>query len=535
MLSTGTSRSFDADVASQHGYGRAAVTPHILATQASMKIMSEGGNAVDAAVAANAVLGVVAPETCGIGGDLFALVHRPGLAQPEALNCSGRAGSGVDPEALAASGHQSMPPFDPQTITIPGCVDGWEMLLARHGSLPLRQILQPSLRLAREGFPASAELSRALTSLAETLAPQPSARGLYPSGQPPQVGDRLFRPALHETLSAIAASGRSAFYEGAVAEEVSNATGGVVTPQDLAGYAGEWVQPLSLDVFGLTGWTIPPNSQGYLTLAAAKGFASLDPPADPESVDSWHLAIEAYRAMAFDRNEVLADPEAPGMPASELVSATRIASRVGLIDRRRASAWAAPAPVPGGTAYFCAVDEQGLGISCIQSNFMGIGSRIGAGEAGFFLHNRGAGFDLRPGHPNRLAPGRRPLHTLSPSLWTRQRDLAALLGTRGGDYQPQLLLQMAIRVFHAGVDPGEAQSRPRWMIDNLSAEPATVAVEAHTPPATITGLRERGHQVEVREATQHGWGPISIITVDEKGLRTAAADPRTTTATAAVA
>jgi gamma-glutamyltranspeptidase/glutathione hydrolase len=176
-----------------------------------------------------------------------------------------------------------------------------------------------------------------------------------------------------------------------------------------------------------------------------------------------------------------------------------------------------------------------LGVSLIQSNFMGIGSGIGAGAAGFFLHNRGAGFDLRPGHPNYLTPGRRPLHTLSPTLWTRQGELAALLGTRGGDYQPQLLLQMAIRLFGAGVEPGDAQLRPRWMIDQFAAAAPEVAIEPGTSADIENGLRAMGHVVNRRPDTEHGWGPISVITVTDDGLRTAAADPRFATAAAAVA
>jgi gamma-glutamyltranspeptidase/glutathione hydrolase len=170
----------------------------------------------------------------------------------------------------------------------------------------------------------------------------------------------------------------------------------------------------------------------------------------------------------------------------------------------------------------------------IQSNFMGIGSGLGAGDAGFFLHNRGAGFDLRPGHPNELAPGKRPLHTLSPSLWTRGDQIACLLGTRGGDYQPQLLLQVAVRCLKARVEESQAQAGPRWMVEPHDSASPAVAVEGHTPAATIRRLVQLGHRITVRPDVQHGWGPVSLITVDERGLRTAAADPRVATATAAV-
>lgn len=534
MHSIATSRSFGVEVTSQQGYGAAAVTPHVLATQAAMNIMDAGGNAVDAMVAADAVLGVVAPETCGIGGDLFALVLSPGESIPAALNASGRAGAGADADALLEAGHHTVPPFHQQTVTVPGCVRGWSELLSSFGSLPLASLLRPALRLAADGFPASDEMCSALAARGEAMARQPAAEGLFPGGNPPSPGERIFRPGLYRTLVEIAERGPSAFYEGRVAQEICDATEGVLSAQDLAAATADWVEPLSIDVFGSTAWTVPLNSQGYLTLAASAAYELLEGPVEADSPESWHLAIESYRAMAFDRNEVVADPESAPLPSTELVSPRRIATRAGLIDKHRASPFAPPSPVPGGTAYLCAVDANGMGVSFIQSNFMGLGSGIGAGSAGFFLQNRGAGFDLRPGHPNRLQPGRRPLHTLSPTLWTRQGLLSAVLGTRGGDYQPQLLLQLAIRMFWQGLEPSAALARPRWMIEHFDQQKPQVAVEFHTPESIVADLVGRGHDVQRRTDTQHGWGPISVITVDERGLRTAAADGRVRTATAAV-
>lgn len=499
-----------------------------------MTALGRGGNAVDAALAADAVLGVVAPETCGIGGDLFALVHRDGEDRPDVLNSSGRAGAGADAARLRAAGHTVVPPFDPQAVTVPGCVDGWIALHDRFGTLDWPDLLGPALGLARDGFPASPELAAALTARRDQLAAQPASLGLFPGGDPPAVGSRLARPGLCGVLGEIASRGRAGFYMGKAGAAVVAATGGVLTEADLASPSSDWVEPLALDVFGLTGWTTPPNTQGYLTLASAGLYELLRPPSDSEDPLAWHLAIEAYRFMAADRGEVLSDPQFAPIPADELVSLTRLTRSLGLVDRDRAAMLAPPLPAPGGTAYLCVVDHEGLGVSFIQSNFMGIGSGIGAGEAGFFLHNRGAGFDLRPGHPNELAPGKRPLHTLSPSLWTRGGRLAGLLGTRGGDYQPQLLLQTAIRVFGSRMQPGPAQARPRWMIQPINAAASVVAVESHAPPEVIHGLEARGHQVAVRHETQHGWGPVSVITIDENGLRTAAADPRGATATAAV-
>lgn len=526
-----------------HGYGAAVVTPHTLATQGAMAIIASGGNAIDAAVAANAVLGVVAPETCGIGGDLFALVYRPGMPRPDVLNSSGRAGTGADPEKLRAQGHRTMPAFDPQTVTVPGCVDGWEALLTRYGSLDMSVILAPAIDLATNGFPASTELVTSLTRRRE-LARQTAARVLYPNGMPPVVGDRLRRLDLASTLETIAANGRVGFYLGRAGEGIVQATEGSITLADLERVQSEWTEPLGTNIFGLTGWVVPPNSQGYLTIAAGAVLERLGPPDDPEDPQSWHLAIEAYRSIAADRDDLVADPDfAPQLPEA-LVSEGRIAERAGQIDPYRASEFASPAPAPGGTAYLAAIDADGLAVSLIQSNFMGIGSGLGAGDAGFFLHNRGAGFNLRPGHPNELAPGKRPLHTLSPSLWTKGDRIACLLGTRGGDYQPQLLLQVGIRCLRAGVEAADAQARPRWIVEPIEdaslvtrsgRSPANaIAVEAHTPQQIIDHLDRLGHRVEVRSDIQHGWGPVSLITIDDQGKRTAAADPRVATATAAV-
>jgi gamma-glutamyltranspeptidase/glutathione hydrolase len=529
-----TYRSSVAEVTSLKGYGAAAVTPHVLATRAALEIMDSRGNAVDGAIAANAVQGVVAPETCGVGGDLFALVHTYGMDAPAVLNASGRAGSGADAAQLRADGHTQIPSYHPQTVTIPGCVDGWHALHERFGNRDLKAVLAPAIRLASDGFPASQELSRALADRHSELYGQLSAQSLFPGGTPPAAGTHLRRPDLAATLTTIADGSRDDFYLGQAGEAITSATGGVVNRDDLARVQAEWVEPLGVQVFGLTGWTVPPNSQGYLTLAAARVFEMLGPPSDPELVDSWHLAIEAYRAMAWDRNEVLADPSHAAVAPQQLTADHLLRQRADSIVRTRAGSFATPAEKPGGTAYMCTIDAQGIGVSLIQSNYMGFGAGICAGTAGFFLQNRGAGFDLRQGHPNELAPDKRPLHTLSPTLWTNGERLACLLGTRGGDYQPQLLLQMAIRIFHGKIEPGIAQSRPRWIVDQLSNPNPRVAVEAHTPKQVIEGLADLGHDVAAREGTQHGWGPVSVITVDGAGLRTVAADPRVDTAHAAV-
>ncbi|NNC93604.1 MAG: gamma-glutamyltranspeptidase [Acidimicrobiia bacterium] len=515
------------------GSGPIAVSPHHLASQAGLELMEAGGNAVDAAIAANAVIGVVRPTDCGIGGDLFALIHRPGDDAPAVLNASGRAGARVSAQSLYDEGHDTMPHRHPATVTVPGCVDGWMALLDRFGSRSLGEVLAPAIGFAEEGFPVSSEMALNLAAIAELVDGQPSAFELYPGGTVPAAGAVLTRPALADTMRAIADHGREAFYGGRVAEAIEQATGGLITAPDLAANAPDWVKGARLDVLGETAWTIPPNSQGYITLAALAIFEQLGAPESFDDPDFHHLLIEAYRAAAWDREIHLADPA--HMPASveELLHPLRTAERAFAITSG-AARWPSPAPLPGGTAYLCTIDEGGMGVSFMQSNFAGIGSGISAGDTGVWLHNRGAGFTLTPDHPNELAPGKRPAHTLAPSLWTRDGRLTMLLGARGGDLQPQLLIQLAANMLHLGMDPVEAQAVPRWATEafgpGTSSQPE---VEDTMPSAVTSGLETRGHAVSLVPA-QRAWGPASIIRITDDGTRHAAADPRvSTTAVAA--
>ncbi len=514
------------DGATLHARGQAvAVTPHALASEAAIAIMEQGGNAADAAIAANAVLGVVSPEACGIGGDLFALVHTPGDADPATLNSSGRAGRGAKAGILRDQDYEAIPIESPFAVTVPGCVDGWLAISSRFGSMPLATLLNAAVGHARDGFPATPELSASLARLAEVLAPQPSAIGLYPNGTPPAPGDRITRPALARTLTDIGSDGRSAFYSGPVADAIVTATGGVLRHEDLDLQQGHWVEPISIDIMGLTGWTIPPNSQSYLTLAAAWIFEQLDPPHDPSDPRFTHAAIEAFRSVAWERDDLVADPDFAPMPATQLLDPDRLMLRVAEIAMDRRTEWPRQRPAGGGTAYLTVQDKEGMGISLIQSNFHGIGSRLGAGDAGFFLHDRGSDFTLEPGHPNELAPGKRPLHTLSPTLWTDNGELRMLLGTRGGDFQPQTLLQMVTQMLWAGLDAENAQLAPRWTTMEWRDDSPLVVVEPHLPQQVVDGLGARGHVVDRSERWMSGWGPVSVITADGRD-KVGAADPR---------
>ena len=511
-----------------------AVSPHHLASQAGIDIMASGGNAVDASIAINAVLGVVAPDTCGPGGDLFALVHVPGESEPRTLNASGRAGSGTTADEIRDLGHGEIPWYSPWSISVPGCVDGWFALSDELGNLSVRECLEPAIALANDGFVISSELAHSLARLHDSLRDQGSAGPLYPKGQPPGPGAVITRRRLGETLEAVATGGRSAFYEGAVGAGIIEATEGAVTPDDLARDQAEWIRPAKANMFGRTAWTIPPNSQGYLTLAALWIFERLAPPTDPRDPLFHHLCIEAYRSVAWEREQFVSDPATAPIGVDELLEPARLDRIASTVSPTAAGRWPMPQRSVGGTAYMNAVDHDGMAVSYIQSNYHGIGSRRSAGSTGVFLHNRAAGFNLIPGHPNEYTPGRRPMHTLAPTLWTRDGALDLVLGTRGGDQQPQYVSQFAAAHLHGNLPIEDAQALPRWsMTQPTPGTDSAVTVENGFGDDVVRALRDLGHSVTDGPARNPGWGPISVI--DVGGSMSGAADPRVSTSAALAA
>jgi gamma-glutamyltranspeptidase/glutathione hydrolase len=295
----------------------------------------------------------------------------------------------------------------------------------------------------------------------------------------------------------------------------------------------EWVEPVGVEVFGLTAWTTPPNSQGYLGPAALAVFEMLGPPSDPEDPVWWHLLIESYRCLAWERNDLVSDPGTAPLPVATMVSRERL-EQVARTVTLRAGRWPASMGSVTGTAYMCVADSEGMAVSIIQSNFHGTGSPFGAARHGFLLHDRGRGFSLTPGHPNELAPGKRPLHTLSPTLWTKGTDPAWAIGTRGGHIQPQMVAQMAARVAGLGTPPNQAQEQPRWAIADFGpGSGSRLSIEPEAPSGVVDDLRSRGHTIDELEARQGGWGPISVIGL-EGDDRVAAADPRVDTSAALV-
>jgi len=482
------------------------------------------------------------------------MVKAPGDA-PVGLLAVGRAGSGADPDRLRAEGHTDMPlRGDIRSVPVPGAVDGWLALHERYGRLPWDAVLEPAIGLAEEGFAASMILAFA----SHLVAGLPGAEQLCPGG-PLQISQLVRLPGIARTLRALASGGRDGFYGGEFGRALVELGHGEYTQDDVARPLAQWTNPLVLRVFGHDLYTVPPPSQGYLTLAGAWIAEQVGIPADCIDPIWPHLIAEAGRAASFDRPDVLYD----GADGADLISLDRLGPRAASIDTERASVDteraasvdtervtpSAPGLVPpragsslsrdGDTTHLCAVDAEGLGISLTQSNALDFGAHLVAGETGVFLHNRGVGFNLEPGHPAEYGPRRRPSHTLSPALVTRpDGSLAQILGTMGGDVQPQIIVQLLARLLHSGEDPATAISAARVVHEAPGAPPfrlwqapaQSLLMESNAPEHWRHGLESRGHRVRVVGAfnpVDVGCSQIiSVETADDHLTFTGASDPR---------
>ena len=490
-----------------------------LAAQAGVTVLQRGGSAVDAAIATSAVLTVTTQQMCGLGGDLFALVSRDGQP-PLALNSSGRAGSGADPARLRAEGHRAMPMLDDvRSVPVPGCVDGWLALHAELGRLPLADVLGPAIGYATDGFPATPGLAGAVAR----LAGRPGAEQFAPAhGGQLHAGDVVRRPGVARALRAVVAEGRDGFYGGEFGAGLFAVGAGEYAPRDLAAPLADWVTPLRTEAWGQVLWTVPPNSQGYLTLAAAWVADRLGLPGDPDDPLWAHLLVEAARVTAYDRLEVLHE----NADGQALLDPARLRPRADRIDPDRSLALG-DSYRPGGTIHLTAVDADRCGVSLIQSNAAGFGSLVVEPSTGIFLQNRGIGFSLEAGHPAEYGPGRRPPHTLSPALVTTpDLRLHTVLGTQGGDSQPQILLQLLARLLAAGQSAGQAMSAPRWVLSGRGGggfdtwtERGRVQVdlEQGAPDGWADGLTARGHSV-VSQPPGYNFGHAHVITVRDGAL-----------------
>lgn len=497
----------------------AVVAPHHLATAAGLEILRRGGHAVDAAIATNAVLAVVVPNACGIGGDAFWLIWDEASGEQFALNGSGRSARTADAAALRARGLDAVPVRGGLSITVPGAVRSWGDAHRRFGRLSRGEILASAIELAREGFAAWPEFVAAVERVAPAaeaaLGPDAGFFSVYrPQGRPWRIGEPVRLPALAATLERLASDGFDAFYTGDLAEQQARALAGVgsaIDERDLDDHRSIWTTPISTTYRGVRVTTHPPNSSGLVALEILNILERFEAPPPsafgPTGVtDSrWvHLGVEASKLAMADRDAHLADPHQHDVPVERLLSAAHADALAQRIDVVRASRPpAATNPPGGGTVYLAAVDRDGNAVSLIESNWRGFGSGVVDPVTGIHYHNRGNFFSLREGHPNVLAPSKRPLHTLLPGMLFRE-DLASgrprpwvVAGAMGGDAQPQVHAQMVSALVDGGVDVAIAVGAPRWFVEpaELFAPPIEVRIEPRFPAEVLAELVALGHPV----------------------------------------
>ncbi|WP_243091104.1 gamma-glutamyltransferase family protein [Thermus neutrinimicus] len=472
----------------------AVATSQPLAALAGMEMLLKGGNAVDAAIAMAATLTVVEPTSNGIGGDLFAMVWDGRL---HGLNASGKSPLRLTPDRIPEGG---MPERGWLPVTVPGGVSGWRALHQRFGRLPFPEILAPGIRYAEEGFPVGPETARTWRRAEGIYLPlkgpefRPFQETFFPQGRAPRAGEVWRSPGHAQTLREIGESYGESVYRGRLAEAIagfSEATGGLLTLEDLRAHEPEWVEPLSLEYRGLTVHELPPNGQGIaalLALAILEGFEL-----KPEDPFSYHLQIEAMRLALADAFQYVADPRYLEKPPQALLSPEHVASRRGLIGER-ALPQALPGVRPGGTVYLAAADGE-LMVSLIQSNYQGFGSGILVPGTGIALQNRGLGFSLEEGHPNRVGPGKRPYHTIIPGFLTREGKPLGPFGVMGGYMQPQGHVQVVVALADLQLNPQAALDRPRWQVVPGRGGEDWVVLEPGIPQATALVLKDLGHRV----------------------------------------
>jgi gamma-glutamyltranspeptidase / glutathione hydrolase len=541
------------EASGMHG---AVTAGHPLAAQAGYEVLQAGGTAADAAVTMAAVLAVVRPHMNGVGGDAFALFYEAETGRVTALNGSGRAAAGATPEFFAAQGMESMPQTGPLAVTVPGAVSAWASTLQRYGTISMAQALAPAIRLAEDGFVVTHTLAE---DLADALGMNDPGRELYaPGGEPLPAGSVLRNPALARTLRTIADRGSEALYGGDVGRALARfleEEGSPLRLSDLAAHSSDWVEPIAVEFRGKRVHTLPPNSQSMvllqtLAMAEARGLDGHDGPLDPGLL---HILVEAKKLAFADRDRWVADLDVAPAPLERLLDpgylaegARRIGPRAaeavgpgfdgdegggagGAADRGSATD-GTRASGEGDTVYLIAVDAQGNVVSWIQSLFHSFGSGLLDPETGVVLQNRGGGFTLEEGHPNRIAPGKRPFHTLMATLVTnRDGSFHMALGTPGGHGQSQTLAQALVQMLVFGLSPQAAVEAPRFRsYDGLS-----LAVEDRMGEAIIAGLAARGHDLTFGQGWTAPYGNLQVIRREENGVLRTGADMRREGAAAA--
>ncbi len=502
-------------------------TPHYLATSAGLQVLEDGGSAMDAVICANAMLTVLYPDQTALGGDCFFMAFDAATGVTHGYNGSGPAPASADPQALLDQGWTAMPTKGPFAITVPGTIDAWFAGHERFGRLEMGRLLEPATTLARDGYPVSPRLAAVLANQRDLITSWPGLQSLvYPGGAAPGSGSLLRMPALARSLEAIAVGGRDAFYTGAIADSIAATVanlGGWLSANDLASYAGEWVEPISADYRGVTIRTMPPNSQGLATLMGMRMAERESPALNWGSAQHLHPLIEATKRAYRVRDEEITDPAFADIDVGELLSDATIDRLWSDYDLERVST--GRVSEPGDTVYLCAVDADGNAVSLIQSLFGAFGSCVVAENTGILLQNRGAYFSLNPERVNVLEPGKRTMHTLMPSMLFDGETLMGPFGTQGGDAQAQIQMQLVSNLIAFGMEPQAAIEAPRWLAGSETGD--ELLLEGGFPDGTIQHLAARGHRVTLIEPWNTGAGHAQMILVDrQSGVLKGGADPR---------
>jgi len=505
----------------RHGMVAAA---HPLAVQVGLDVLRRGGSAVDAAIATNAALALMEPVSCGLGGDLFAIVWDPTTQKPYGLNGSGRAPGSLTIDKVEAEPDGTIPVYSPYSWTVPGCADGWIELHRRFGRLPLTDVLAAPIQYAREGVPVPQVIASAWARGARLFRDMPGfAEVFLPGGEAPAEGEIFANPALASTLARLASGGSAEFYRGETARAIlrySQANGGFFTAEDLARHSSEWVEPVASTYRGVEVWELPPNGQGIAALQMLNVLEGYDLAAmGRDNPDFWHLMVEAKKLAYADRARFYADPAMAAVPVEQLLDKAYARSRAAQIDMGRAAMAVEPgnpALREGDTTYLAVADARGMMVSLIQSNYTGFGSGYVIPDLGFGLQDRGALFSLDPRHPNALVPGKRPFHTIIPAFVTKDGAPLMAFGVMGGDMQPQGHVQILVNLLDFGMNLQEAGDAPRYHHTGSSEPTGTVMsdggelhLEHGIGPEVRRDLVRRGHRiVEVTGAAFGGYQAV---------------------------
>lgn len=506
------------------------VSPHHLATSAGAKILAQGGNAFDAAVAVSATLAVVYPHMTSVGGDSFWLTWHHEEQQVQAYNGSGRTGANV--QRALYEGLEAIPQRGMRSaITVPGMVDSWDAVLTRYGTMTLKDVLAPAIAYALEGFPLSKDQHANSVMIEDVLRAQSAAPIYLPDGEIPAAHSRFVQTQLGHSLQKIAAGGRDAFYKGELAQEIDcymKRAGGYLTAEDFANHRGEWSAPIATTYHDYTVYEVPPNSQGFCALETLNILENFDFSSIEEgSYRYYHLLVEALKRAFQDRNEHLTDPEFHDIPLEKLLSKEYAKTLAQTISFEQ-SAPLESTSVGHDTAYAAVIDKDGNAVSFIQSLYFEFGSAVVAGNTGILLQNRGSFFSLDPAHVNTLEPNKRTFHTLMPAMALKENRPAILFGTQGGEGQPQTQLQTLTRIVHYGFDPQQAVSAPRFVWGRTwgAAANEVLRIEGRVSSEVIAQLAAAGHDVEVVDDFNGAVGHAHAIRITEQGLRIGGFDPR---------